>query len=107
MRAVAFGWRQEQIGENAKQISDLGRHLYEHLRTLAEHFEDAGTSLGRAVSAYNKTVNSLETRVPTAARCFQELGAAAGEEISLLEPVDQVPGALVASSDQSGSEATG
>ncbi len=102
MRAVAFGWRQEQIAENARQISDLGRQLYERLRTLAEHFEEVGTSLGRAVTAYNKTVNSLEARVLTAARRFQELGAAAGEEIPLVEPVDQAPRALAAASPDGG-----
>ncbi len=107
MRAVAFGWRQEQIAENAKGTSNLGRQLYERLRTLAEHFADVGTSLGRAVTAYNKTVNSLETRVLTAARRFQELGAAAGEEILSLEPVDEAPRALAAATDERGPEAEG
>lgn len=94
LRAVAFGWRQEQIARNAREISDLGRQLYERMRTLAEHVEDIGKGLEKANTAYNSAVGSLEARVLPAARRFKELGAASGEEIPALTPVETAPRAL-------------
>lgn len=91
LKAVAYGWRQEQIAENAQAISELGRQLYDRVRTLADHVEDVGKSLGRAVAAYNRAVGSMETRVFPSARRFKELGAATGEDITTVEPVEQAP----------------
>jgi len=89
LRAVAYGWRQEQVEENARAISDLGRQLYERLRTLAGHFLGMRRGLERAVESYNQAVGSLETRILPAARRFKELGAATGEEIEVLEVLDK------------------
>ncbi|MGB9606634.1 MAG: DNA recombination protein RmuC, partial [Bryobacteraceae bacterium] len=91
LRAVAYGWREARLAENARQISELGRTLYERLRTLAEHLDDLRGALNRAVEVYNKLVGSLESRVLVAARRFHELGAATGDEIRVLEPVDREP----------------
>ncbi len=89
IRAVAYGWRQEQVAENARQISDLGRELYERLVTWAEHLAKLGKGLNRAVHAYNDAVASLNSRVLVSARRFQELGAAgADKQLPRPEPVD-------------------
>jgi DNA recombination protein RmuC len=90
LRAIAYGWRQEQLATNAAQISELGRQLYERLRSLASHFEELGTSLGRATAAFNRAVGSMETRVLPAARRFRDLGAAT-EELPVLDVIDQQP----------------
>ena len=90
LQAVAYGWRQAQVEENAKQISELGRTLHERLRTFAGHLAALGKNLGQSVDFYNKAVGSLEMRVLPAARRFQELGAAGGDEIETLEMVDKI-----------------
>jgi DNA recombination protein RmuC len=96
LRAVAYGWRQEQVAENAAHISELGRHLYERLRVLTGHIAEVGASLGRATTAYNRAVGSMEARVLPAARRFRELGAAAGEDLPLLDAVTEQPRGLTA-----------
>jgi len=89
LRAVAFGWRQEQITRNAQAISELGKDLYDRVRTFLGHFEGVGSSLKRATENYNRAVGSLESRVLPSVRKFKELGAATGGDIAELEPVDE------------------
>nr|MBA3317338.1 DNA recombination protein RmuC [Gemmatimonadales bacterium] len=94
LRAIAFGWRQEQIARNAQEISDLGRQLHERLGTMAGHFDDLRRGLDRAVESYNKAMGSLETRVLTSARRFKELGVTA-EELAPVPPIEHaltIPG---------------
>lgn len=96
LRAVAYGWRQERMEKNAQAVSELGKQLYDRVRTFLEHFEAVGNALRRSIENYNKAVGSLESRVLPSARRFKELGAATGDEIIELEPVDEMPRALAA-----------
>jgi DNA recombination protein RmuC len=94
LRAIAYGWRQEQVTKNAQEISDLGRQLYERISTLAQHFDNVGKGLEKAIGSYNKAVGSMESRVLPTVRKFRELGVTGAEEIPVLDQVDQVPRTL-------------
>jgi DNA recombination protein RmuC len=96
LKAVAYGWTQERIGENAERIRDLGIELYDRLRTTAGHLDALRRSLAKTVESYNAAVGSLESRVLPTARKLNDLGAASGAEITALEPVDATPRAPVA-----------
>jgi DNA recombination protein RmuC len=88
LKAVAYGWNQEKLARNAKEISVLGKELHERLRNLGAHVEGVGKGLDRAVEAYNKAVGSLESRVMVSARKFAELGAPVTDEIAELNPIE-------------------
>jgi DNA recombination protein RmuC len=91
LRAVAYGWQQEQLNAHSEEAGRLGKDLYERMAVLAEHLNDVGQALGKSVSAYNRAVGSLETRILPAARRFKELGVSSEKEIPLLEPAELIP----------------
>jgi DNA recombination protein RmuC len=92
LKAVSYGWRQEKLAENAKQISDLGKELYKRISDMSAHFARIGLNLARAVEAYNSTIGSLESRVLVSARKFHELEASGTEkEIETVDPVESFP----------------
>ncbi|MEO0540803.1 MAG: DNA recombination protein RmuC [Cyanobacteria bacterium P01_A01_bin.105] len=95
LKAVAYGWQQAQITENAQQISDLGKELYERVRTFTGHLTKLRRGLDSSVEHFNKAVGSLESRVLVSARKFKELGAASGDDIDIMTPLDQLPRPLL------------
>jgi DNA recombination protein RmuC len=86
LRAVAYGWQQESLAENAREVQDQAKELYSRLAVLGEHFSGVGKGLNSAVSAYNKAVGSLETRVLVTARKFQDMGVVGAGEKELPHP---------------------
>jgi DNA recombination protein RmuC len=92
LRAVAYGWTQQALTENAERISQLGRELYDRIATVAEHWGRVGKNLGEAVNAYNESVASMERRVLVSARKFRDLKVAGDDkEIRDLNPVEALP----------------
>lgn len=89
LRAVAYGWQQETIAENAQKIANLGRDLYDRLCKLANHMEGLGKNLDRAVEHYNKAVGTMESRVFAPARKFAELGTAVKEQLPEVPQIEK------------------
>lgn len=88
LRAIAYGWQQEAIAENARHIADAGRELYDRLATFVGHFEKIGTNLRRSSEAYNSAVGSLERNLLPGARRLRELRATNENDINPPSPVE-------------------
>lgn len=89
LKAASYGWRQESIEENAREISRLGQELHARLGVMADHFLKLGKSLSSANDSYNAAIASFESRVLVSARKFKELGATSQEaEIIELRAVE-------------------
>ncbi len=98
LRAIAYGWKQENLSLHAQEVSMLGHELYKRITDMSEHWSKVGRTLASSVDAYNKAVGSLESRVLVSARKFQEMGAAARSvELETLEGIDRVPREIQAS----------
>ena len=91
LKAISYGWRQEQIAKNAQMIAEQGRQVYERFSTFLDHLRKMKKSLEEAVISYNKMIGSLEGRVLPSVRRFKELGATAEEEIPMIDPIEQTP----------------
>lgn len=92
LRAVSYGWKQENLSRHAAQVSELGHELYKRIGDMTGHWSRMGRALGNAVEAYNKATGSLESRVLVTARKFQEMGAASSTlDLAEIEEIDRVP----------------
>jgi len=92
LKTAAYGWRQEAITEQAREISALGRELYERITVQTGHYSEVGKSLKKAVAAYNKSLRSLETRVLVTARKFESLAGDSRNQLpEALEPIEETP----------------
>jgi len=95
LRAVAYGWRQEALAANAREVAELGQELFTRIGVLARHWSELGDRLGKTVESYNRSVVTLESRVLVSARRFRDLHAApADAEIAAQSPVEHSPRAL-------------
>jgi DNA recombination protein RmuC len=95
LRTAQYAWQQEALADNARAVFDLGRELYERLGGLGRHVDQLGRTLTKAVSAYNQTVGSLESRVLVTARRLNDLGVVDGE-LDPLAPAEAATRALSA-----------
>ncbi|HXS28604.1 MAG TPA: DNA recombination protein RmuC [Steroidobacteraceae bacterium] len=90
LKAVAYGWRQTLVAQNAANIRELGEELYRRLGTFVGHLGKLGTRLAAAVEAYNASVGSLERQVLPQARRFPELGVTGAAPLEALDPIEQL-----------------
>jgi DNA recombination protein RmuC len=95
LRTAQYAWQQDALADNARAVFDLGRELYERLGGLGRNVDQLGRTLTKAVSAYNQTVGSLESRVLVTARRLNDLGVVDGD-LEPLVPVQETTRALSA-----------
>ncbi|MBT3308533.1 MAG: DNA recombination protein RmuC [Gammaproteobacteria bacterium] len=94
LRAVAFGWKQQEVARNAETIREVGVQLYERLATFTTHLNKVGKSLDGGIEAFNKAVGSLDRNVLPSARRFTEMGIHPKKEIvepSSIEKLARTP----------------
>ncbi|MWD27117.1 DNA recombination protein RmuC [Aquicoccus sp. SCR17] len=92
IKAIAYGWQQEKMAENAVEVQRTARELYDRLSTFAGHLDKVGKSLRSSVDNYNRAVGSLETRVLPSARKFEQLGVVSeGADLAGPSAVEQDP----------------
>jgi DNA recombination protein RmuC len=90
LRSVAYGWQQQEIAKNAREIAQQGHDLYERILRFLDLFQKTGKGLGQAVDAYDKAVGSLESRLMPSARKFKELNAES-KDLPEVTPLDRQP----------------
>ena len=94
LKAIAYGWQQEAIAREAKDIAALGKELYERVSVVTGHFTKLGKSLDQSVGCYNKAVSSMESRLLVTAKKFDALDSASPDplpEPSLIENQPSLP----------------
>lgn len=99
LKAVAYGWRQLALADNAKEIRILAEDLYARLATFVIHMNKVGRQLSSSVENYNKAVGSLERSVLPGARKFVELGVHPKKEMEKLESIESVPRTMIEGND--------
>ena len=91
LRAVAYGWQQHDITQNALKIKELGSEFLDRFRVFTEHLKDVGESLEKSVKSYNKAVSSLESRLLVSARRFPELGVQISKQLPEVKALHELP----------------
>ena len=91
LKAVAYGWQQVALAENAAEIRSLAVQLYERLTSFSGHMSDVGKALGDSVKAFNRAVGSLERMVLPSARRFTDLGVQPRQRLAPLKDVEEAP----------------
>jgi DNA recombination protein RmuC len=91
LKAVAHGWKQATLADNAAEIRRLGEDVYKRLAVFGDHLGKLGKSLSGSVDSFNKAVGSLESQVLPAARRFPDLGLRVNRELDPLDPIESLP----------------
>lgn len=91
LKAIAFGWQQEAIAREAKEIAALGKELYERIGVVTGHFAKLGKSLDQSVGHYNKAISSVESRLLVTARKFEALDSAAPDPLPEPAAIEKQP----------------
>ena len=87
LKAVSYGWKQRQLADNAEEIRQIGRELYDRLATMVDHLGGVGRNIKQAAESYDKFIGSLEQKVLPGARRFKDLGVSSTKDLEVPEPL--------------------
>lgn len=90
LKAIAYGWKNQEMVEKADDISQAGRDLYESMVKVLEHFANVRRSLNQTVNAFNQTIRSTDKRLLPRIRKFNDLGAGSEREIPEIRSIEAV-----------------
>ena len=91
LKAIAYGWQQDAVAREAREISALGKELYERIGVVVAHFASVGKSLGQTVNHYNKAISSAESRLLVTARKFEALESVNAEALQETQRIETIP----------------
>ncbi|MGE0592025.1 MAG: DNA recombination protein RmuC [Vicinamibacterales bacterium] len=94
LTTVAHSWRQEALTDNYREVSRLGKELYDRLVVFVDRFDEIRRRLDGTVQAYNLAAGSFESRVLVSARRLKELEITTAADLPAAEPIDTVPRVL-------------
>ena len=91
LKAVAYGWQQEETAKEAEKIRELGQEIHKRLKTMGKHFNDVSRHLERAVGSQNKAMASLDSRVMVTARKLSEMESLPVDNLDEPTQIEQIP----------------
>jgi DNA recombination protein RmuC len=91
LKGVAYGWKQERLAKNAEELRRVATEIYDRVRVFAEYYAESGRSLAKAVQAYNRSLNSWETRLEPSLKRMRELGAGGVADVPDVPRIDVSP----------------
>jgi len=91
LKAIAYGWQQEAIAREAKEIAKLGKELYDRIGVVAGHFAKLGKSLDQSVGHYNKAISSVESRLLVTAKKFEDLESSSLDPLPDAQAIEKIP----------------
>jgi len=101
LRAVAYGWRQETLAENAEHIRHIGEDLYHRLSVFSDYLAKVGKSLDTSVSHFNKAVGSFDARILPSAKKFSDMGISTKNSITAIDQIEKTTRSLESSEQDS------
>ncbi len=88
LRAVAVGWREHQLAEEAQELFRLGRELHERAAVVFEHASSLGRAVQATVDRFNRMTGSMASRLVPTLRRFEEAGAKSAKELAEIRQVE-------------------
>ena len=88
LKAVAYGWQQQAVSENARQIAAEGKELYQRITPFFRHLNNLRRHIDQTVESYNQSIGSLERRILPSVNRLQELDVG-DDELDAPQPIDQ------------------
>ena len=79
LKAVAYGWQQQAMSENARQIADEGKKLYQRVKPFFRHLNKLGKHIDQTVESYDQSIGSLDRMILPSVERLQKLEVGDGE----------------------------